>query len=474
MTTTKRSERERFRQFENSVTLGKFSVSTPYRDYGARLAALWDSLTKVPTWRGAQLPTGPFTSFVTCSTRASDLAYGYPPGTRTSDLILRDCSKSDQHPPGRDPIRDADATPNSMSLKSPAFPARCKTIKGSEQVEDALGVSVVMATYNGASHISAQLATIAAQTHLPVELIISDDGSTDRTLDIVDQFAATAPFPIRVMRNKTRLGYGENFLVASEFAHGELVAFCDQDDLWREDKLAFASAALADTGADLFVHGAQLIDERGVTIADFSQGIKKREVLEPLQFGRPWSVFYGFSMVFRREMLSSLSRSQRGAHTFEHDATLSHDLWLYFLGTSLYRTVVDPEPLVHYRQHGGNATPHLTGAWFRRWTSSLGKAVDPNLPRQLIAYHRAEILADLALSSASARVADAASRAESYWRHVGDIENKRLAVYRGGRLSRARAWAAIAAAGGYSVNGLGWKLALKDALAGVAKFRRGS
>src|SRR3954467_3477295 len=72
-------------------------------------------------------------------------------------------------------------------------------------------VSVALASYNGARFIDEQLASLAAQTRLPDELVVCDDGSTDDTLARVERFAATAPFAVRIVRNAENLGFNGNF-----------------------------------------------------------------------------------------------------------------------------------------------------------------------------------------------------------------------------------------------------------------------
>jgi glycosyltransferase involved in cell wall biosynthesis len=75
-------------------------------------------------------------------------------------------------------------------------------------------VSIALATYNGDRWLREQFDSLARQTLLPGELVIRDDQSTDRTLEVVEQFASEAPFPIRVIRNDTRLGFADNFMRA--------------------------------------------------------------------------------------------------------------------------------------------------------------------------------------------------------------------------------------------------------------------
>ncbi len=72
-------------------------------------------------------------------------------------------------------------------------------------------ISVVMATFNGQEYVAEQLDSIATQTLLPDELLISDDCSEDDTIAVVEQWASSAPIPVRIHRNVERLGYSQNF-----------------------------------------------------------------------------------------------------------------------------------------------------------------------------------------------------------------------------------------------------------------------
>lgn len=76
-------------------------------------------------------------------------------------------------------------------------------------------ISVALATYNGARFLCSQLDSIAAQTRLPDELVIGDDGSADGTVEIIKEFAAVAPFPIRLTINEKNLGFGDDFLATA-------------------------------------------------------------------------------------------------------------------------------------------------------------------------------------------------------------------------------------------------------------------
>ena len=82
-----------------------------------------------------------------------------------------------------------------------------------------------------------QLESIAAQTLLPVELVVCDDGSTDDTMALVRDFARWAPFAVRLYGNENRLGVIANYSRTVSLCRGDYIALCDQDDLWRPEKL---------------------------------------------------------------------------------------------------------------------------------------------------------------------------------------------------------------------------------------------
>lgn len=106
-------------------------------------------------------------------------------------------------------------------------------------------VSVVMCTYNGERYIREQLDSIVAQTYPLKEIIIQDDGSTDHTVEICQEYAACYPF-IHVFVNEHNKGLDANFESATMRSTGEFVAFSDQDDVWYPEKISKQVAAIGD------------------------------------------------------------------------------------------------------------------------------------------------------------------------------------------------------------------------------------
>lgn len=100
-------------------------------------------------------------------------------------------------------------------------------------------VSVCMGTYNGETYIEQQLNTILQQTKAPEEVILSDDGSTDNTVSIIERFIRKNGLEgkWKLYRNKINKGYPSNFYYACSLCNEEIVFLADQDDIWKSDKI---------------------------------------------------------------------------------------------------------------------------------------------------------------------------------------------------------------------------------------------
>jgi len=202
-------------------------------------------------------------------------------------------------------------------------------------------ISVALCTYNGGRFLREQLESLASQSVLPAELQVGDDGSTDNTLEIVEEFARTAPFPVGIARNERQLGYGENFIQTARRCSSEWIAFCDQDDVWNANKLARCSAEMGE-GVSLIVHKAD---------GDLSP--LQHHVNPPLSVFPRW-YYYGFCQVFHRRILSFERR--RLPWAVVQDA---HDVWVPFVAGMIGTIIWINEPLATYRQHGGNVSKTL-------------------------------------------------------------------------------------------------------------------
>jgi glycosyltransferase involved in cell wall biosynthesis len=127
-------------------------------------------------------------------------------------------------------------------------------------------VAVVVCTYNGERFLAEQLQSILDQTHPPDNITVSDDGSSDSTLDVVAEFSSRDSGAKKpqwtVQSRKKPLGAAGNFASALTKAQGEFIALADQDDVWEPNRIERGLAGFRDDA--LLVHSdATLIDEVG-------------------------------------------------------------------------------------------------------------------------------------------------------------------------------------------------------------------
>jgi glycosyltransferase involved in cell wall biosynthesis len=125
-------------------------------------------------------------------------------------------------------------------------------------------ISVALCTYNGERFLPEQLASMQQQTKLPDELVVCDDRSTDRTLEIVREFAASVSFPVNVVVNEENLGSSKNFEKAIRLCSGDLIALSDQDDVWYPMRLERSEHELrTHPEVGLVFSDGDLIDDQG-------------------------------------------------------------------------------------------------------------------------------------------------------------------------------------------------------------------
>jgi hypothetical protein len=241
-------------------------------------------------------------------------------------------------------------------------------------------ISIAMGTYNGAVYLPEQLASIAAQTRLPDEVIVCDDCSTDSTAAIVEEFARRAPMPVKRQINQRNLGSTRNFERAIASCTGDIIALCDQDDVWRGDKLqliedAFARAPLAGlvfsdaeiADENLNHLGRRMWAERGLTRAKrklFDAG-RSLDVLIP-----GWTVT-GATMAFR-------ARYKDLILPIPDEIPMIHDGWIALAIAAVADVKLITEPLIKYRQHGGQ---QVGAPLSEEQTSGPLQAIDAGLRR---------------------------------------------------------------------------------------------
>ena len=216
-------------------------------------------------------------------------------------------------------------------------------------------VSVVVCTYNGERYLRDQLQSILDQTRSPHEIIISDDGSTDSTLQIVADFTSSSNGPQslewRVETRRTPLGVSGNFASALAKARGEFVALADQDDVWELNRLESGLAHFND--GVLLVHSdATLIDASGRPTGTLMSALR-------LTNSERMNLLAGEALtaLLRRNVVTGATTMIR-ASLLEQALPIPegwvHDEWLALVAAAQGGVVFQEGPLIRYRQHGNN------------------------------------------------------------------------------------------------------------------------
>lgn len=203
-------------------------------------------------------------------------------------------------------------------------------------------ISIAIATYNGEKYIVEQLNSILHQLTPEDEIIISDDGSTDRTLEII---AGLCCAQIHVYTNPKK-GVISNFENAINHASGDIIILCDQDDVWCPNKVATFKKYFADSDAKLIVSDAYITDENlNIIEPSFSKlmssggGFAKNFIK---------NTFLGCCMAFRKELKDIIL-------PFPNKIPM-HDSWIGLLAELNGNVLFIPEKLIYYRRHESNAT----------------------------------------------------------------------------------------------------------------------
>lgn len=218
-------------------------------------------------------------------------------------------------------------------------------------------VSVALATFNGEAYLEEQLTTLALQTRLPDELVVFDDASSDRTLEILRSFSRSAPFPVEVIAPGDHVGTCEAFSEAMRRASGSIIAICDQDDCWEPEKLAVMEqrmagrpeALLAFSDASLIdVHGTPLSRSRW-RLAGF--GPSQWASMERDVFGEMMKrqIVSGCTAAIRPRILPALLPFPSELHPAL--PTMMYDRWISLMAAAAAPVITIPERLVRYRIH---------------------------------------------------------------------------------------------------------------------------
>jgi glycosyltransferase involved in cell wall biosynthesis len=205
-------------------------------------------------------------------------------------------------------------------------------------------ISIAVCTFNGERYLTAQLESLVAQTWGNLEIVVVDDCSNDGTLGIIEEFAGRDS-RIKLHKNNQNLGVNKNFSRAMALCKGELIAPCDQDDIWHPQKLSRLHAHVGE-------HAMSYCDSELITADGVRMNMRISDRIHMYQGDDPtvfafWNCVSGHAMLFRRSLLD---------FALPIPDIKFHDWWLAFLATTNGAIVYLNEPLVQYRQHANAQT----------------------------------------------------------------------------------------------------------------------
>jgi len=258
-------------------------------------------------------------------------------------------------------------------------------------------ISIALCTYNGARFLGAQLESIALQTRLPDELIVCDDCSTDGTLELVEKFAAKAPFRVSFSKNEVQLGVTKNFERAISKCTGDIIFLCDQDDYWLPEKLSRVALPLAlDERIGLVFSNAMVTDsvlnQFGYTMWE-TVGLNTKRRLK-LNSDKALSV------LIRRCVVTGATlafRSNLREHIVPIPSACFHDAWIACVAAARSRIVVIDMPLIMYRQHDANVIGGKRIGYFSKVTQAINASpiwFDIEISRSIDLMKRLRIIDD--------------------------------------------------------------------------------
>ena len=216
-------------------------------------------------------------------------------------------------------------------------------------------IDILMAVYQGEAYVAEQIESILKQTYTDWTLLIGDDGSKDRTMEILLAYEAKYPSKIRVIPNKVNSGSAQaNFFHLLSLSKAAYAMTCDHDDVWLPDKVEKTMGEMerlereSPPGTPILVHtDLEVVDENLRTIAPSMfqlQNLDSRRVSLSRLLAQ--NVVTGCTMLANRPLLDLAKDPPASA--------IMHDWWLALVAAAFGRIGFVDDPTIRYRQHGNN------------------------------------------------------------------------------------------------------------------------
>lgn len=207
-----------------------------------------------------------------------------------------------------------------------------------------------------------QLESLLSQTYRPLEIVISDDGSVDATKDIIEEFRGAHPDLVRVLETERCRGLNDNFMNAYRFASGAYIFPCDQDDIWKKDKVEKLVSAIG--ANDMVYTDSILVSESGIELGRKRSDLVNMVTESELIYFIFCNCVAGHSLMFKRSLLDVM---------YPYDPHVPNDWWITWAALSRNGIKYLDWGSVYYRQHDSNVSDPLRRASRKKKRDSLNK-----------------------------------------------------------------------------------------------------
>lgn len=212
-----------------------------------------------------------------------------------------------------------------------------------------LNIDIIMATYNGGKYIENQILSILQQSHKEWVLYVHDDGSSDDTLAIISKYAALDKRIVIIEDGITELGVGKNFLHTLQYSSQDYAIFCDQDDIWLENKIKELLDRIikidSNTKPVLVYSDGYSWDKDGVIHRESISKAHAKKLEDFIMFN---GGYQGCSIMMNK-VLVELAKSY-DEYTYHHDDLVS------LIAHTFGEVEFYPKQLMLYRQHDNAVT----------------------------------------------------------------------------------------------------------------------
>lgn len=209
-------------------------------------------------------------------------------------------------------------------------------------------ITVLMSTYNGEKYLQEQLDSLIGQDLKPDKILIRDDGSNDRTLEILKYYSDNYKYIEYYQGNN--LGPAKSFFeLINKSEEADYYALCDQDDVWMRDKLKVAVETLEKEDNNIPLLYACRCNFVDANLKHIDANMSKLYSYTDFAHSLLYQTAPGCTMVFNNE-----ARKQIIKYDINKEYCIIHDSIIHKICTMFGKMILDETPHINYRLHGGN------------------------------------------------------------------------------------------------------------------------